>query len=379
MKIAILGTKGIPATWGGIEQHVEELATRFVMMGHDVTVYCRPYYTTTNEEFYKGIRLKKLPTIKSKNLDAITHTAIATLHLLFEPYDIVHYHAIGPATLSLIPRIFDKRTIATVHGLDWQREKWGRRAKAYLKFGEYAAVNFPHATIAVSRFLKEYLQSKYHKPVNYIPSAIKPPIVKPPSLIRELGLQGGDYLLFVARLVPEKGAHFLIEAYNRLNTDKKLVIAGGSSHSDEYVEELKSIAGDGVIFTGYVYGDILHELYSNAYCYVHPSTIEGLPITLLEAVAYGKCVIGSDIPPVLEVVKDKGLIFESKNVDDLETKLKQALSDPELTAKLGAEAKEMGIQEYSYDNIAEKTEKLYRAVAAGESGLIAGIDDAVSN
>jgi glycosyltransferase involved in cell wall biosynthesis len=374
MRIAIVGTKGIPATWGGIERHVEELATRFVGMGHEVTVYCRPYYTTTDEPTYKGIRLKKLPTLKSKNYDAITHTFVSTLHLLAESYDIVHYHAIGPATMSVIPRILGKKTVATVHGLDWQREKWGRRARTYLKFGEVAAVRFPHATIAVSRFLKDYLEKKYHRPVNYIPSAVSDPVYLPPSAIRSYGLEGNDYVLFVARLVPEKGAHFLIEAFNRLDTDKKLVIAGGSSHSDEYVEKLKAAAGDRVIFTGYVYGDELHELYSNAYCYAHPSTIEGMPITLLEAVAYGRCIIASDIPPNIEVVRDNGIVFESKNVDDLYQSLRTAIDNPSLVSELGRRVQSMGVAEYSYDTIAAKTERLYAAVIAGKTGLIEGID-----
>lgn len=374
MKIAILGTKGIPATWGGIERHVEELAMRFVRAGHEVTVYCRPYYTTTTDEFYEGIRLKKLPTIRRKNYDAITHTLLATLHLLREHYDMVHYHAIGPATLSIIPRVFGKKTVATVHGLDWQREKWGRRARTYLKFGEHAAVWFPHSTIAVSRFLKDYLETKYHRRVNYIPSAVSDPVFLPPSAIRSYGLEGGDYILFVARLVPEKGAHFLIDAFAGLRTDKKLVIAGGSSDSDEYVERLKAAAGDRVIFTGYVYGDVLHELYSNAYCYVHPSTIEGLPITLLEAVAYGRCVVASDIPPNLEVVKDAGIAFESKNVEDLCRALQTAIDSPALVGELGRRAQAMGVAEYSYDSIAAKTLKLYAAVVAGASGFIEGID-----
>lgn len=378
MKIAILGTKGIPATWGGIERHVEELATRFVQMGHDVTVYCRPYYTTTDEEFYKGIRLLKLPTVKSKNYDAITHTLVSTLHLLGSHYDIVHYHAIGPATMSILPRLVGKRTVATVHGLDWQREKWGRRARTYLKFGERAAVRFPHSTITVSRFLKDYLEKKYNRPVNYIPSAVSDPVFLPPSAIRSYGLEGDDYILFVARLVPEKGCHFLIEAFNRINTNKKLVIAGGSSHSDEYVQKLKDMADDRVIFTGYVYGDELHELYTNAYCYVHPSTIEGLPITLLEAIAYGKCVIASDILPNLEVVKDNALVFSSKNVDELEKALRTAINDSSLVIDLGRQAQVMGVAEYSYDSIAAKTEKLYRAVAAGKTGLIEGLDTTAS-
>jgi glycosyltransferase involved in cell wall biosynthesis len=374
MKIAILGTKGIPATWGGIERHVEELATRFVNMGHEVTVYCRPYYTTTNDQYYKGIRIKKIPTIGLKNYDAITHTFLSTIHLLGHEYDIVHYHAIGPATMSILPRLVGKKTVATVHGLDWQREKWGRRARYYLKFGERAAVWFPHSTIAVSRFLKEYLETKYHRPVNYIPSATSEPVILPPNEIRAYGLQGGDYLLFVARLVPEKGCHFLIEAFKGVKTDKKLVIAGGSSHSDEYVKKLQEASDDRVIFTGYVYGDVLHELYSNAYCYVHPSTIEGLPITLLEAIAYGRCVVSSDIPACLEVVKENGIIFQSKNVEDLRRALQQAIDDQKLVEDLGERAHEMGVAEYSYDSIAAKTVKLYAAVAAGKRGLIDGID-----
>jgi glycosyltransferase involved in cell wall biosynthesis len=342
-----------------------------------VTVYCRPYYTTTNEEFYKGIRLKKIPTINSKNFDAITHTLLSTGHILFRDYDIVHYHAIGPATLSVFSRFFGKRTVATVHGLDWQREKWGKKAQTYLKMGERSSVWFPHATIAVSRFLKEYLERKYRKPVNYIPSATNDPVYLAPSKIKSYGLEGGDYVLFVARLVPEKGCHFLIEAFNRLKTDKRLVIAGGSSHSDDYVKDLQRMASDNVIFTGYVYGDELHELYTNAYCYVQPSTIEGMPITLLEAIAYGRCVIASDIPANLEVVKDTGLIFQTENVDDLERMLVQTLDNPDMVEHLGKRAQEMGVTEYSYDSIAEKTLKLYAAVANGQNGLIEGLETPV--
>ena len=362
MKIAMLGTKGIPATWGGIELHVEQLAIRYAEMGHDVTVYCRPYYTTTDEKFYKGIRLKKLPSLKSKNLDAISHTFIATLHALFEDYDIVHYHAIGPATMSFLPRFFGKKTVVTVHGLDWEREKWGRGAKTYLKFGERAAVMFPHATIAVSKYLKGFLEEKYNRPVNYIPSAVLDPVELPPNEIKSFGLQGGDYYLFVARLVPEKGAHYPLDAFKNLRTDKKLVIAGGSSHSDDYVKSIEEMAGDRVIFTGYVYGDTLRELYTNAYCYVHPSTMEGMPITLLEAIAFGKCVVASDIPPCLEAIKDAGIVFENKNVEDLTRALREAENDPTMAAELGRKARAMGVEEYSYDSIAAKTVELYSSL-----------------
>ncbi len=362
MKIAMLGTKGIPATWGGIERHVEEIAVRLVAMGHDVTVYCRPYYTTTEKDRYKGVHLKKLPTVPSKNLDAAVHTFMATMHLMLEDYDIVHYHAIGPATFSILSRMAGKNTVVTVHGLDWQREKWGKPARLFLKLGERASIWFPYRTITVSKFLKSYLEDKYERPVTYIPSAVTDPIYRPPDKIKEYGLGGEDYILFIARLVPEKGCQYLIEAYERLKPDLKLVIAGGSSHSEEYVRELQSHASDKIIFTGYVYAETVQELYSNAYCYVHPSTIEGLPVTLLEAVAYGNCIIASNIPANMEVAEDIGVIFESQNVDDLCRALSTVMSNPALAKELGERAKTRGVVEYNYDSVTEKTVEAYRSI-----------------
>ena len=357
----MLGLKGIPATWGGIEHHVEEISTRMVDMGHDVTVYCRPYYTTTDKPDYKGVRLQKIPTIPSKNLDAVVHTFLATMHAMNEDYDIVHYHAIGPATMAILARMGGKNTVVTVHGLDWQREKWAKPARMYLKFGEYASIWFPYRTITVSKFLKDYLEHKYERPVTYIPSAVTEPVFLAPDKIMQYGIGQRDYILFVARLVPEKGCHFLIDAYERLNPPQKLIIAGGSSHSEDYVAELQKHASDKVIFTGYVYGEELQELYSNAYCYVHPSTMEGLPVTLLEAVAYGNCVIGSDIPANMEVVSDAGLIFENENVAALAEALDRAIKDPALAEKMRAKALDRGVKEYNYDTISATTLELYVA------------------
>ncbi len=368
MKIAVVGSKGIPATWGGIERHVEELSTRFVKRGHEVTVYCRPYYTTTKDKFYKGVRLKRVPTLKTRSLDAITNSFVSTLHAMAGSYDIIHYHALGPSALCGVPRIVGKRTVATVHGLDWEREKWGAFAKQFLKFGERAAVRHPNATIVVSKFLRKYLIDKHRRDVAYIPNAVTDPVFRQPDKITtSYGLKGGDYILFVARLVPEKGCHFLLEAFKDVKTDKKLVIAGGSSHSDDYVKSLESMAGDNVIFTGYVYGEELQELYSNAYCYVLPSTIEGLPFTLLEAMSYGRCSIVSDIPPNIEVVRDNGIVFATKNVNDLKRALQQAIDDPNMVEDLGQRSQAIRDEEYSYDSIVEKTLKLYDTIVAGKS------------
>ena len=364
MKIAMLGSKGIPATWGGIEHHVQELSTRMVEMGHDVTVYCRPYYTTTDKTHYRGVRLRKLPTVPTKSLDAIVATFFATMDAMVEGYDIVHFHAIGPATLAILTRMAGENTVVTVHGLDWQREKWSKPAKLYLKFGERAAVMFPYNTIAVSKFLKKHLEDTYERPVTYIPSATTDPVIREPDKIKQFGLSGRDYILFLARLVPEKGAHYLIEAYKKLDTDLKLVIAGGSSHSDDYVNELKRSASDKIIFTDYVYDETVQELYSNAYCYVQPSTIEGLPITLIEAVAYGNCIVASSIPACMEVVEDSGLIFETENVDALAAVLQKVISNPDLAKELGEKAKVRGVAEYNYDRVAEKTVELYKSLLA---------------
>lgn len=363
VKIAVLGLRGIPATWGGVERHVEELTTRFVKMGHDVTVYCRSYYTKDyKEDTYQGVKLRKLPAINTTSLDAVSQTLLGTLDVIPRNYDIIHYHAAGKAMFAVFPRIFGKRCVSTIHGVEWERDKWGAGARTVLRVAEWAAVKFPNATISVSKCLKEYLEQRYHTRVRYIPSAVNDPVFRPPNKIREFGLEGQDYILFVARLVPEKGLHFLIDAYNRLDTKLKLVIAGESHHSDEYVDELKRKANPNVIWLGYQYGEALQELYTNCYCYVQPSTIEGLSVTLLEAVVYGNCIITSDIPPNLEVVQDNALVFQTKNIDDLQRALEQAIGDPDLARSLGQSAREMGAAEYNYDSIAAKTIQLYEWV-----------------
>ncbi|MDO8587761.1 MAG: glycosyltransferase family 4 protein [Armatimonadota bacterium] len=363
MKIAFLGLRGIPATWGGVERHVEELTTRFVKMGHDVTVYCRSYYCKDYEgDTYKGVKLRRLPAINTTSLDAVSQTLLGTLDVIPRHFDIIHYHSAGKAMFTVFPRLFGKRCVSTIHGVEWQRDKWGTGARAVLRVAEWAAVRFPNAAISVSKCLKHYLEERYHTRVRYIPSAVNDPIFRQPNKIREFGLEGKDYILFVARLVPEKGLHFLIDAYNRLDTDLKLVIAGESQHSDQYVDELKRKANKNVMFLGYQYGETLQELYTNCYCYAQPSTIEGLSVTLLEAVVYGNCIITSNIPPNLEVVQNNALTFESKNVDDLEKALRQAIESPDLARSLGERARAMGAAEYNYDSIAVKTIQLYEWV-----------------
>jgi glycosyltransferase involved in cell wall biosynthesis len=359
MKIAMIGQKGIPAASGGVEKHVEEMAIRLVQQGHEVTVYCRNTYITENQKEYRGVKLVTIGTIPSKSLDAIIYTFKATMHSLFKRYDVYHYHALGPASLSFIPKIFRKKVVVTVHGLDWEREKWDKFATCYLKFGEFITGHFADKIVSVSKNLTGYFMDKYKRTkedVVFIPNGVNIENSLIPSEIKKLGLDQDGYILFLARLVPEKGAHYLIEAFNMLSTDKKLVIAGGTSFSDDYVENLNKLAENNknIIFTGNVQGELLTELYSNCTLYVLPSDIEGMPLTLLEALSYGKKVLVSDIIENLSVIEDidNCYSFRKSDVTNLCEKIKSILTDSR--EHNSEEIIKIIEEQYSWKNVVEK-------------------------
>jgi glycosyltransferase involved in cell wall biosynthesis len=358
VKIAIVGTRGLPARYSGIESYVEEIAPRLVAHGHSVTVYCRPQYFDGNP-IYKGVDIAARPCIKTKHLETISHSLLCTLDSLLKGYDIVHFHALGSSVFSFLPRIKGVKTAVTIHGLDWQREKWGNFAKWYLKKCELSSLHFPTETIVVSRTLQKYYKENYRKHVTYLPNGVNMQEPRSPELIKERGLAGDDYILFVGRLTPEKGCHHLIEAYKKLNTKLKLVVVGGSSYTDEYVEALSKQANEDIMFLGYVFGDELRELYSNARLFVLPSEIEGLSISLLEAMSYGKCVVASDIPENLEVIEDCGFRFQSANTSDLARLLQELIENPDLVEEIGERARQRVLKEYNWDVIASQTEQLY--------------------
>lgn len=366
MRVAMIGQKGIPSRAGGIEIHAENIAKRLVRLGCEVDVYCRKGYCEQEyEKGYQGINIRYAPFINTKHLDAITHTFFSTIKALFSRCDIFHYHALGPSTLAFIPRIFGKKVVCTVHGLDWQRGKWGGFASKYLKFGEYATARFANATITVSKNLVQYYQNKYDILPIYIPNGIERPLIVAPDIIlNKYNIGRDDYILFLARLVPEKGAHYLIQAFKALKTDKKLVIAGGSSHSDNYEQELRALAKDNknIIFTGFISGKELEELYSNAYLYVLPSDIEGLPISLLEAMSYGNCCLTSDIPENTAVIEDKGYSFIKSNTEDLVSKLELLLQNDRMVRLSNDTAADFVINQYNWDNVTKQTMGVYESI-----------------
>ncbi|MBK8231442.1 MAG: glycosyltransferase family 4 protein [Candidatus Eisenbacteria bacterium] len=366
MKIAMVGQKGIPATYGGIERHVEEIGTRLVERGHEVDVYSRFHYSH-QQGTYRGVRIRRLPSVNTKHLDTITHCALATVDSLFRSYDIIHYHALGPSVFARLARLWGPKTVVTVHGLDWERGKWGKLASWFLKACETPAIHFPNKTIVVSKTLREYFLEKYNVDTAFIPNGANPGVFRPPNKLKKYGLDKHRYVLYVGRLVPEKGCHYLLEAWSQLKTDTRLVMAGGSSFSDGYVDSLMRIRnGDERIhMVGYVYGDLLEEMWSNAYMVVQPSILEGLSISLIEAISHGKCVLASDIPENLEVIEDCAVTFRNRDVLDLRDKLSHLLAHPEQVDEVARRCRRHAEQHYSWAKITEATEAVYLDLLSG--------------
>jgi glycosyltransferase involved in cell wall biosynthesis len=370
MRIAFIGQRAIGSSAaGGIEKAIEELSTRLVKLGHEVTVFTRARYDTHPETEFQGVKLRRLPAIYTKHLEAISNTMIAIFHAL-RGYDIVHINATGPALLSFLPRIFGRKVVVTVHGLDWKREKWGRFAKVWLRLGAWASAAFPHRTVVVSRTLESHYRARFGRKIAYIPNGVTLP--DPDALRRSanpLGLAKGSYVLFLSRLVPEKGCHTLIAAFRKLDTDMKLVIVGPPTHSEDYEARLRQLAaGDPrILFAGARFGEAKDALFRDAYLFVLPSTIEGMALVLLEAMSFGAGCLCSDIPENLEVVEtDSGnkvaATFATDDVDDLAQQLNRLIEEPQYVARLGLQAREHVTASFNWDVIARQYDSAYRSL-----------------
>jgi glycosyltransferase involved in cell wall biosynthesis len=373
MKIVMLGSKGIPSRFGGIETHVAELATRLTRLGHEVVAYVRPWYVgKRGGSRFNGIRLVRMPSLKTKHTDAASHTLFSTVHaLLIERPDVYHFHGVGPALFAFLPRIFAPRakTIVTFHCVDRKHAKWGAFARFMLWLGEKAALVFPNETIVVSKTLAEYAKEVWHSGARYIPNGITPRRVSlDPALLDPFGLQPYNYVLMVSRLVPHKSAHTLIAAWQKARDldpermkNMKLAIVGDSAFTDDYVAALRAqIATDpSIVMTGYQSGESLEALFMGASFAVHPSQSEGLPIAVLEAMSYGKAVIGSDIPENMELLKESGVAFPVGDTNALAHAILDLVRDPAYATALGRVSREVVETEYHWDDIAKKTVALY--------------------
>lgn len=366
----MLGHKRIPSREGGVEIVVEELSTRMVGQGHTVTCYNRTGHHIGGQEYdteklrdYKNIKLKYVWTLDKKGLAAMTASFFGAICCALGNYDVVHFHAEGPCAMIWLPKLLGKKCIATIHGLDHQRAKWGKLASTYIMLGEKCAVKYADEIIVLSEGVQHYFMQTYGRETKLIPNGVSRPEIREAHLIREqFGLEKDSYILYLGRIVPEKGLRYLVNAYKQVKTDKKLVIAGGSSDTAEFMDELKELAAgdDRILFTGFVQGRMLEELYSNAYIYTLPSDLEGMPLSLLEAMSYGNCCLVSDIEECALVVEDKGITFQKSDVADLKTKLQMLCEAKGLVAGYKAEVADFVCGKYNWDEVTARTLKLYQ-------------------
>ena len=374
MKVAMIGHKVVPSRRGGIENVLTCLCPLLAEAGVDVTCYNRSSDKIENEYVdmvvdnkYRGVTLKKAWTIDARGISAMISSFTAAIIATFSSFDILHFHAEGPCAAMWIPKIFGKRCVATVHGLDWQREKWsGSFASKYIKFGEKVMVKCADEIIVLSESAKTYFKEAYNRETVLINNGIDKPTKKQANKITELyGLSSGEYICTVSRLTAEKGLHYLIEAYNNIKTEKKLVIAGDTSDTDEYVAHLKQMASvnPNIIFTGFISGDLLKEIYSNAYIVVVPSDIEGMSLSLLEALAYGNAVLCSDIPENTLVTEDKAIHFQRSNVLDLTEKLQILCDDESKVEKFKVGVDDYILNKYNWNDVALATGNLYKRIS----------------
>ena len=373
----MIGHKFIPSRDGGVEVVVSNLAPHLAKLGYDVTCYNR-----TNNQFkklrkekplmreYRGVHLIWTPTLDRRGLAAMTSSVFASVMAAFGRYGLVHFHTEGPCVLCGLPKRRGKKVVVTVHGLDHMRQKWGRFASAYIMRGEKAAVRHADSIIVLSEGVRTYFREKYGRETVLIPNGIDPAEIRPAcEITKQFGLAPREYILFLGRLVPEKGIHYLIKAYQMLRTDKKLVIVGGTSDTDEYVRQLYAMAGadSSILFTGFQQGLVMEELYSNAYLYVLPSDLEGMPLTLLEAMNYGCCCVTSDIGECADVMDGCGLTFPRGDVEALRETLQDLCDHSDKAEAHRGEARKVVASKYTWEEIAAQTDELYRRLLDGRA------------
>ena len=361
LRIAFIGGRGVVSKYSGIESYYEHVGRELALLGHEVTVYCRRYFTPAIRE-HNGMRIRRLPTLRTKHLETVVHTFLSTIRAMFSRCDVVHYHCLGPALFSFLPRLAGKKTIVTVQGLDWQRRKWGRAAARVLRCGEVAAVTLPNATMVVSKTLQAHYRDRHGRDTIYIPNGANVTLRRPRKRLLEWGLTPDDYVLYLGRFSPEKNCHLLIDAFENVTTDMKLVLAGGTSHTDEYVDGLRRHESERIRLLPWVSGEDLDELLSNAAVFVLPSDLEGLSLALLDAMAAGVCVLTSDIPENREVVDGAGFTFRRGNQDDLARVLHILVHNPMLRRQVAAKAAERIRERYRWPDIARAIEKSYYEV-----------------
>ncbi len=377
LNIALMGTRGVPASYSGFETCVEQLGSRLAARGHQVTVYARKHHIKYDQPTYRGMKLVKLPTIPNKYFDTIVHTLISSIHGLFQHYDIVLYFIAGNSPVVWIPRLARQKSIINVDGLDWKRDKWPELAKKYIRFAERLSGVTANAVVTDSRVVQQYYQDVYGIPTTYIAYGAELPRKPPGPTLKKLGLKPREYVLYVGRLVPENCAHHLIEAWQGLNTDMKCVIVGDAPYAEDYKAQLRAFNDPRIVMPGYLFGEGYWELSSNAYAFVLTSGVGGTHPALVESMAFGNCVVVHDTPENRETIGDAGLVYDGRRGGEgLRPVLQNLIEHPELVEHYRRKAADRAAKKFSWEAVTDAYEALFYDVLQGRR--VARFETAVS-
>ncbi|HEU0177186.1 MAG TPA: DUF1972 domain-containing protein [Blastocatellia bacterium] len=361
MKIAILGTRGIPANYGGFETFAEQLGTRLAARGHEVTVYGRKHYSTTSASTYNGVNLVILPTIRHKYFDTVIHTLLSILHAAPRSYDVILICNAANSAFSFIPRLLGTPTLVNVDGLERKRKKWNWIGRQYYLISEWLSTFLPTAIVTDARVIQDYYATRYKKESEMIAYGAEVARRADPERLLKFGLQPNLYALYVSRLEPENNAHLVIEAYSRVKTDMPLAIVGGAPYADDYIAQLKSSKDPRVKFLGFVFGEDYRALQQNAYCYVHATEVGGAHPALIEAMGAGNCALTLATPENMEVIGDAGILY--KSAEDLAVCLQRVIDDPTIISEYRNRAMARVIERYNWKQITDRYEELFARLA----------------
>jgi glycosyltransferase involved in cell wall biosynthesis len=365
MKIAIIGTRGIPANYGGFETFAEECAAGLVAGGHEVTVYGRSHYIPKKLKSYRGVQLVVLPTLAWKYTDTVIHSLLSTLHALFQRFDLILICNAANSVFTLLPRIFGIPVVINVDGIERLRRKWNRLGKAYYRLGEYFSTLFPNAIVTDARVIERYYRDRYGAASVFIPYGAT--TAKPEGLesLKNLGLSPGQYFLYVSRLEPENNAHLVVEAFEKVKTSKKLVVVGDAPYAPKYIKKIRSSRDPRILFPGAVYGDGYRQLQAFAYCYIHATEVGGSHPALIDAMGQGNLIIANDTPENSEVLGGAGLVYKKNDVEDLARCLQEVEDHCEKYAGLKAAALNRAREAYSWDAVIQRYERLFLGLNRG--------------
>jgi glycosyltransferase involved in cell wall biosynthesis len=365
LKIAIIGTRGIPANYGGFETFAEECSAGLVARGHYVTVYCRSHYVSKELKSHRGVRLVVLPTLQWKYFDTVVHTFFSIIHSLFQKYDLILICNAANSIYAWMPRVLGIPVVVNVDGIERLRQKWNFIGKAYYRVCERLSTCFPNAIVTDAKVIEKYYLEQYGAASVFIPYGAIIDRSAGDETLEKIGLSSREYFLYVSRLEPENNAHLVVKAFEKVRTSKRLVILGDAPYSAEYIRQIRATNDSRIIFPGAVYGKGYRQLQANAFCYIHATEVGGTHPALIEAMGQGNLVIANGTDENIEVLDGAGLIYRKNDIDELAKCLQGVADNPQEYVHLASAALERARSHYSWDSVIQQYEKLFAQIVSG--------------